>query len=393
MDSSTLSNEVVHLLLAQNNLPITGSQEHLLKRLNSIPTGVSQVPEMRENPPRTRRSDQSQPTPKRACSTTTTTDQPAQTSSRPDPQEISVVQDDTADISDSSGPSTTSTIHDGGIQEERRIPRNTTALAQMIATIVDEKSFRTTRFSQPAPSQLACPPERSFNPPFKQQLSDPSFASSLLTQPSVKFIEFDSLLPENSSIVDHDLPGISIQFEGKRVNILTPSRKKKTHIDTIDKWLSAFAVFCTVLLTSFPHRVVQMFFYQEIIRSAHCKFGDFAWLSYDIDFRRKAACSPSIYWGKRDIQLYLLKFTGEAKSCCTICGSGDRFSNGCSLSALTPTSVQRGVCNNYNQGLRCSQDPCPFSHCCKTCNGEHPASSHNESPAKSRSFSDKKSSN
>ena len=408
MDSSTLSNEVLCLLLAQNNLPITGSRENLLERLNSIPTGVSQIPERRENPPRTRRSDQRQPAPKRARSTTSTTVQPAQTSSRPDPEEISVLQDESADHSDSSGPSS-STIQDGGVQEERGVPRSTTALAQMIASIVDDKlqSFGTNRLSPLASSQPACQPERLSNPPFEQQLSDPSFVSSLLTQPTSgnlstppsscspspiaahvphktrqailngEFVEFDSLLPENSSLVDHDLPGISIQFEGKHVNIPTPSRKKKTYIDTIDRWLSAFAVYYTVFLTSFPHRAVEMFAYQEIIRSAHRKFAGFAWLSYDIDFRRKAACSPSINWGERDIQLYLLKFTGQAKSCCTICGSGDHLSHGCSLSALRPTSVLCGVCNNYNRGLRCSQDPCPFSHRCKTCNGEHPASSHN----------------
>ena len=89
-------------------------------------------------------------------------------------------------------------------------------------------------------------------------------------------------------------------------------------------------------------------------------------------FPKEASCTPSINWGERDIQLYLLKFTGQAKSCCTICGSGDHFSHGCSLSALRPTSVERGVCNNYNRGLRCSQDPCPFSRRCQTCNGEHP---------------------
>ena len=185
MDSSTLSNEVLRLLLAQNNLPITGSRENLLKRLNSIPTGVSQIPERRENPPRTRRSDQRQPAPKRARSTTCTTVQPAQTSSRPDPEEISVLQDESADLSDSSGPSS-STIQDGGVQEERGVPRSTTALAQMIASIVDDKlqSFGTNRLSPLASSQPACQPERLSNPPFEQQLSDPSFVSSLLTQPT-----------------------------------------------------------------------------------------------------------------------------------------------------------------------------------------------------------------
>ena len=136
------------------------------------------------------------------------------------------------------------------------------------------------------------------------------------------------------------------------LNIPTPSRKKKTHVDTIDRWLSAFAVFCTVLLTLFPHRAVEMFAYQEIIRSAHHKFGDFAWLSYDIDFCRKAACSPSIYWGERDIQLYLLKFTGQAKSCCTICGSGDQFSHGCSLQPSLQ-NLQRGTPSLQRQRVPC----------------------------------------
>lgn len=73
-----------------------------------------------------------------------------------------------------------------------------------------------------------------------------------------------------------------------------------------------------------------MFAFQEIIRSAQRKFAGFAWLSYDIDFRRKAAGNLSLNWGERDTQLY---FTGQAKSCCSICGSGDHYSYGCSLSA------------------------------------------------------------
>ena len=101
-----------------------------------------------------------------------------------------------------------------------------------------------------------------------------------------------------------------------------------------------------------------MFTYQEIIRSAQRKFAGFAWLSYDIDFRRKAAGNLSLNWGQRDTQLYLMKFTGQAKSCCSICGSGDHYSYGCSLSALGPNNTQRGLCNNYNRGTKCSQGPC-----------------------------------
>ena len=64
-----------------------------------------------------------------------------------------------------------------------------------------------------------------------------------------KYIEFDSLLPKNSCLDEGDQPRVLILFDGKQLYIPSPSRKKKTHIDSIDKWLSAFAVYCMVLLT------------------------------------------------------------------------------------------------------------------------------------------------
>ena len=103
-----------------------------------------------------------------------------------------------------------------------------------------------------------------------------------------EYVEFDSLLPENLCL------------------------SKKTNIDSIDKWLLAFAVYCTVLLTSFPQRAVEMFCYQEIIRSAQRKFAGFAWLSYDIDLHQKAPTNLAVNWGERDPQLFLMKFTGQA---------------------------------------------------------------------------------
>ena len=126
------------------------------------------------------------------------------------------------------------------------------------------------------------------SPPFGQVQQAQQPFSSLTTHVPQKtkqsitrgeFVEFDSLLPENSYLNESDLAGMSISFEGKQVNVPTPSCKKKTHIDSLDKWLSAFAVYCTVVLTSFPHRAVEMFVYQEIIRSAHRNFTGFAWLS------------------------------------------------------------------------------------------------------------------
>ena len=90
-------------------------------------------------------------------------------------------------------------------------------------------------------------------------------------------------------------------------------------------------------------------------------------------FPQERAGNLALNWGEQDIQLYLLKCTGQAKSSCSICGSGDHFSHGCSLSALRPTSTQGGVCHNFNRGTKCSQDPCHFNHHCQICDGDHPS--------------------
>ena len=75
---------------------------------------------------------------------------------------------------------------------------------------------------------------------------------------------------------------------------------------------------------------------------------------YDIDFCRKAASNLSINWGERDTQLYLMKFTGQTKSCCSICGSGDHYAYGCSLSALDPT-ISSG--HFATTSTKCCQEP------------------------------------
>lgn len=46
--------------------------------------------------------------------------------------------------------------------------------------------------------------------------------------------------------------------------------------------------------------------------------------------------------------------------------------------------------HNFNRGVKCSQDPCLFSHRCKTCNGDHPSYCHDESTSKTRSQSQQK---
>ena len=419
MELSGLSNEVLRLLLAQNNLLITGSREQLIERLGSIsPSNPSAT--------RTRNSDASASAAKRPR---TNRQEPGSSDVPDEPRNPTPEDELPGDTPTEPNDNNPEDIQDGGRNEAP--PANSAFdpanLATLIGNIVDQKLKNFRPAVQSASSLPTALPTSSSTPQLAttRQLGDPTFVASLLSQPSPstsadlhlpsatpsssladhvptktkqavlrgEYVEFDLLLPENSSLVtDNELTRLSISVGGKQVELPNP-RRKKTHVDSIDKWLSAFAVYCTILLTSFPRRAVEMFAYQEIIRSAQRKFAGFAWLSYDIDFRRKAAGNLSLNWGERDTQLYLMKFTGQAKSCCSICGSGDHYSYGCSLSALRPNNTQRGLCNNYNRGTKCSQDPCPFSHRCKTCYGDHPAFRHDDPPSKPRSQTDKKSSN
>ena len=73
-------------------------------------------------------------------------------------------------------------------------------------------------------------------------------------------------------------------FESKQVNAPTPPCKKKNHIDSIDRWLSALQFTAQSFWPLFPHRAGVMFAYQEIIWLARHKLTGFAWLCYYIDF-------------------------------------------------------------------------------------------------------------
>ena len=355
MELSRLSNKVLRLLLAQNNLLITGSREQLIERLGSISPSNPSVT-------CTRNADAFASAAKRPR---TNRQEPGSGNVQDEPRDPTPEDELPGDTPTEQNDNNPDDVQDGGRNEAP--PANPTLdpanLATLIGNIVNQKLKNFRPALQSASSLPTALPASSSTPQLvtTRQLGD--FMASLLSQPSSsasanlhlpsatpsssltdhvptktkqavlrgEYVEFDLLLPENLSLItDNELTGLSISVGGKQVELPNP-RRKKTHVDSIDKWLSAFAIYCTILLTSFPRRAVEMFAYQEIMRSAQRKFAGFAWLSYDIDFRRKAAGNLSLNWGERDTQLYLMKFTGQAKSCCSICGSGDHYSYGCSL--------------------------------------------------------------
>ena len=88
-----------------------------------------------------------------------------------------------------------------------------------------------------------------------------------------EYVDLGSL-HENSTASSniHDLLALTINGESLLLSFPNQRRARKVPIDSFDRWLSAFSVFPTVLLSAFPHRAVEMFAYLSIIQSAHKKF-------------------------------------------------------------------------------------------------------------------------
>ena len=166
-----------------------------------------------------------------------------------------------------------------------------------------------------------------------------------------EYVDFASLLPVNTDKGLGD-DNFTVSLNNQSVTIPLPhlgTQRAKTRINSIEKWLSAFTVYASVMVSKFPNRALVLFNYMHIIRTASFKFRGLAWYAYDIEFRKRAAKNPRVNWGQRDMQLYLDKFTGLAQSSCFSCGSADHLAEDCPLSVPSNRSRQN-LCHNFNKG-------------------------------------------
>lgn len=83
--------------------------------------------------------------------------------------------------------------------------------------------------------------------------------------------------------------------------------------DTLDQWVSAFLVYASVVCEKHPARCGAMFKYLDTIRKLHATYGGTSWMSYDEDFRRRAAKDPNLPWGDVDLDLWM-KWMAPLKS-------------------------------------------------------------------------------
>jgi hypothetical protein len=120
-----------------------------------------------------------------------------------------------------------------------------------------------------------------------------------------EFVDFSVLLPGNSDRPSFAPIRLSVEGDqGFTIPIPFSNIGKHAKADNIDKWLTTFGIYASVVVAKFPHKAAQLFAYQRIIREASEKFKGLAWYAYDIDFRKLAAKNTALNWGERHISSF-----------------------------------------------------------------------------------------
>ena len=144
--------------------------------------------------------------------------------------------------------------------------------------------------------------------------------------------------------------------------------RKNSVTDTFQKWLDVYMVYMLVLVTVYPRRALELIKYQQIISRAVTKFKGLAWVSYDQQFRRRAAYNLSLSWDKVDLELWTVTFAGLAKPHCNVCSSPYRAEDVCpSADPNRKLCRSQTVCFDFNKPTSCRCCNCSYPHVCRRC--------------------------
>ena len=189
-----------------------------------------------------------------------------------------------------------------------------------------------------------------------------------------EYVDFTLLLPD--SISQSQVPDLQFRLAdsspGPLGSPITMVRKRKPTIDSFQKWIDAFTAYMVVIVSSYRRRSVELLKYQQIISLAATKFRGSAWLSYDEQFRRRAAHDLTRSWDQIDLELWAITFSGLAKPHCSHCSSPHHLQGDCPLADQSRHSQsRRGInsyCYDFNRPSGCSRRPnCLFPHVCSRC--------------------------
>ncbi|XP_029443315.1 uncharacterized protein LOC115083560 [Rhinatrema bivittatum] len=147
-------------------------------------------------------------------------------------------------------------------------------------------------------------------------------------------------------------------------------KEERPRVDkNIQNWVRAFHVFMSVIVEREPEHYPVLIRYMDTIMTAQRR-GGWAWLNYDIHFRKSMAHNPAVSWQHRSMDLWLDEMTLQKPSWAERAGPSYSYAR------------ERGpfqgagrweICKQFNAG-HCKWKNCKLSHICSTCGfGSHPA--------------------
>lgn len=377
---ASLSSEVLRLSLQALNLPIDGSKTQLTKRLRAAIQGVQhgQSEDRRPTGRVQKRKTRAPAVRSRPVERTANTNKPD--SDVDDHDELSSVRSlDIYEDSPNIAPDV-DTLEDG--LEQPSAPFTAAQLATIRETVTETVQLSlaealSQRPSVPEPSQpfqglgvaSSSPPFRrpgSANPLGLHKTLDKGTEDKILRG---EYIDFTSLLPD--TLTRPQVPELQFRFDdsgpGSTSN-MTMVRKRKPVIDSFHKWLDAYTTYMIVLVSAYPRRSLELLKYQQAISCAATKFKGLSWLTYDEQFRRRAANDLTINWGQVDLELWTVTFSGLAKPHCLICSSPYHSQTDCPSADSSRQQIRNGaVCFRFNRTSGCSSTSCQFPHVCRRC--------------------------
>ena len=178
------------------------------------------------------------------------------------------------------------------------------------------------------------------------------------------------------------------------------SRRPTALVTDVLVWVEGYTQLVAVLAPCHPGYVGEFMAYLRIIVRASRNYEGVAWASYDVAFRRQAAATGDLYWGRIDPTLYDEAFTGRARliARCRYCLGDSHPSEECEYAPHLPVhhpqqlapmqhvppqqprqsgGNRRSAAGSVEICLRfnwpdCYLKGCRFAHLCSQCHRPHP---------------------
>lgn len=144
-------------------------------------------------------------------------------------------------------------------------------------------------------------------------------------------------------------------FSLQNGSLALSAKSKLRPITDIQVWTDAFLVYASIFALAHPTETSGLFKYIHTIRLGANRVNGLGWRDYDIQFRLKKECNPSMSFAIVDQELWLLYMYNSAPS-----------------PQHLVNQPQPLKCYNFNYRGACSRQNCLYSHLCILCSQPHP---------------------